>query len=124
MLSASSITCRWLSVYGAPAGSSSGSTRRRHLAKSLSRWTCPVDNRGEWPVKALPSPGFVMKVDEDVIRAGEGEIVDGDASGGPNTSHTIVVAALAALLEALPPYASRLDYERAVLDDNVLGKAT
>jgi hypothetical protein len=66
----------------------------------------------------------MMQGDEDVIRAGEGEIVDGDASGGPNTSHTIVVAALAALLEALPPYASRLDYERAVLDDNVLGKTT
>ena len=31
-----------------------------------------------------------------------GEIVPGDVSGGTNTSHTIIVGALAALLDAVP----------------------
>jgi hypothetical protein len=38
-----------------------------------------------------------------------GEIVSGDVSGGPNTSHTIVVGALAALLDAVPPGATQAD---------------
>ena len=52
------------------------------------------------------------------------EIVDGTVSGGTNTSHTIVVPALRTLLQAVPASASIEDYERAVLVDNVLGKAT
>ena len=52
------------------------------------------------------------------------EIVDGSASGGTNTSHTIVLPALCALLDAVPPSASLADYSHAVLDDNILGKAT
>jgi hypothetical protein len=52
------------------------------------------------------------------------EIVGGDVSGGPNTSHTIVVAALAALLDAVPADAPRAAYEHAALEANVLGKDT
>ena len=53
-----------------------------------------------------------------------GEIVSSDHSGGANTSHTIVIPALQQLLNAVPRDASRDDYERAVLTDNVLGKDT
>jgi hypothetical protein len=60
--------------------------------------------------------------------AGEGvhgsEIVPGDVSGGTNTSHTIVVAALAALLDAVPAGAPTAAYEKAAIEANVLGKAT
>jgi hypothetical protein len=52
------------------------------------------------------------------------EIVSGEISGGPNTSHTIVVSSLAALLDAVPTGASRVEYEQAALVDNVLGKQT
>ena len=52
------------------------------------------------------------------------EIVAGDRSGGTNTSHTIIVAALQRLLETVARDATADDYERAVLDDNVLGKDT
>jgi hypothetical protein len=52
------------------------------------------------------------------------EIVPGDVSGGPNTSHTIVVESLSALLEAVPPEASEDEYRDAVLEQNVLGKET
>ena len=52
------------------------------------------------------------------------EIVSGEVSGGPNTSHTIVVSSLAALLDAVPMGASRVEYEKAALVDNVLGKQT
>lgn len=52
------------------------------------------------------------------------EIVAGDVGGGPNTSHTIVVAALTALLDAVPADASRAAYEQAALEGNVLGKDT
>lgn len=53
-----------------------------------------------------------------------GEIVSGDVSGGPNTSHTIVVGALAALLDVVLPGATQTDYERAALEGNVLAKQT
>jgi hypothetical protein len=53
-----------------------------------------------------------------------GEIVSGDVSGGPNTSHTVVVGALAALLDAVPPGATQADYEHAALEGNVLAKQT
>jgi hypothetical protein len=52
------------------------------------------------------------------------EIVSGDVSGGANTSHTIVVPALQALLAALPPDAPLAAYEHAALQGNVLGKTT
>lgn len=52
------------------------------------------------------------------------EIVPGDVSGGTNTSHTIVVDALTALLDAVPAYAPAAAYEQAAIDANVLGKAT
>lgn len=52
------------------------------------------------------------------------EIVDGSVSGGSNTSHTIVLPSLCSLLDAVPATASFEDYEKAVLFDNVLGKAT
>lgn len=52
------------------------------------------------------------------------EILSGDVSGGTNTSHTIVVAALSVLLDSVPVEAEQSDYERAVLETNVLGKDT
>lgn len=52
------------------------------------------------------------------------EIVAGDVSGGTNTSHTIVIGALAALLDAVPAGAPATAYEEAAVDANVLGKDT
>lgn len=52
------------------------------------------------------------------------EIVPGDVSGGTNTSHTIVVTALAALLDAVPQGAPLAAYEHAAIEANVLGKDT
>ena len=50
------------------------------------------------------------------------EIVPGDRSGGTNTSHTIIVPALVQLLTSVDRDADEASYERAVLEDNVLGK--
>jgi hypothetical protein len=52
------------------------------------------------------------------------EIVPGNVSGGPHTSHTVVISALAALLDTIPPGASQAEYAQAALDGNVLGKQT
>jgi len=52
------------------------------------------------------------------------EVVPGDRSGGTNTSHTIVVSALAQLLGSVDRHADAAAYERAVVDQNVLGKDT
>jgi hypothetical protein len=52
------------------------------------------------------------------------EIVAGDVSGGPNTSHTIVIGALTALLGGVPADAPPAAYEQAALDANVLSKDT
>src|SRR5215210_7012842 len=52
------------------------------------------------------------------------EIVAGDVSGGTNTSHTIVVGALTALLDAVPAGAPPATYEHAALEANVLSKDT
>jgi hypothetical protein len=52
------------------------------------------------------------------------EIVPGDRSGGTNTSHTIIVPALVQLLSSVDRGADATSYERAVLEDNVLGKDT
>jgi hypothetical protein len=51
-------------------------------------------------------------------------IVPADHSGGATTSHTIVIAALEALLAAVGAAGTFADFERAVLEDNVLGKDT
>lgn len=55
---------------------------------------------------------------------GSEEIADGTVSGGTNTSHTVVVHALRALLAEIPSNGDASAYERAVLEDNVLGKST
>jgi len=52
------------------------------------------------------------------------EIVSGDQSGGATTSHTIVVPALQQLLAVAGVRSTAADYEKAVLEDNVLGKGT
>lgn len=65
-----------------------------------------------------------MKTDQSTFAHAAGEIVPGDVSGGTNTSHTIIVRALAALLDAVPAAAPPAAYERAALEANVLGKET
>jgi hypothetical protein len=65
-----------------------------------------------------------MAANEVIIGPRSAEIVSGDVSGGAHTSHTTVISALAALLGAIPPEASQVEYERAALDGNVLGKQT
>lgn len=57
-------------------------------------------------------------------QAGRSEFADGEVSGGTNTSHTIVIGALSALLDAVPAGSSQSAYEVAVLEANVLGKQT
>ncbi len=52
------------------------------------------------------------------------EIVAGDQSGGTNTSHTIIVPALSQLLGAVDRNAEAVEYERAVVEQNLLGKDT
>ncbi len=52
------------------------------------------------------------------------EIVRGDVSGGTNTSHTIVVGALTALLDVVPADAPYTAYAEAAIEDNVVGKGT
>lgn len=52
------------------------------------------------------------------------EISPGEVSGGTNTSHTIVVEALAALLAAVPSGAPQIEYRYAALEGNVLSKKT
>jgi len=52
------------------------------------------------------------------------EIARGDRSGGATTSHTIVVPALQRLLAKVGTGKAASEYERAVLEDNVLGKDT
>ena len=50
------------------------------------------------------------------------EIVPGDRSGGATTSHTILIRALATLLDVVDRSADANAYRRAVLEQNVLGK--
>ena len=52
------------------------------------------------------------------------EIVAEDRSGGATTSHTIVLPALRVLLDAIGTSANPEEYDRAVLEDNILGKET
>ncbi len=65
-----------------------------------------------------------MTIDPPTVADSAREIVPGDVSGGTNTSHTIIVGALAALFDAVPPGAPAAAYEQAALDANVLGKDT
>src|SRR3954449_3307929 len=65
-----------------------------------------------------------MTVEQPAVGSRAAEIAPGDVSGGPNTSHTIVIGALAALLDAVPATATQVEYERAALEGNVLGKET
>src|SRR5690349_18814884 len=51
-------------------------------------------------------------------------MVSGDQSGGAITSQTITVEALALLFAAVGTNATAAEYERAVLEDNVLGKGS
>lgn len=52
------------------------------------------------------------------------EIVSGDISGGPSTSQTIMVSSLKRILAELPPEAPQSAYRSAIMNENVLGKAT
>ncbi len=61
---------------------------------------------------------------ESAIDRGSAEIVPGDVSGGTNTSHTVMIDALAALLRVVRPGSPASEYERAALEQNVLGKHT
>jgi len=65
-----------------------------------------------------------MAANQVIIGPRSAEIVPGDVSGGPHTSHTILISALAALLDVIPPGASQVEYEHAALDGNALGKQT
>jgi hypothetical protein len=67
-----------------------------------------------------------MSVAVDNLNTGVGfaEIVPEDTSGGANTSHTILIVALRALLSEVPASGSLTDYEKAALEGNVLGKGT
>jgi len=65
-----------------------------------------------------------MTIDHPTFAHASSEIVTGDVSGGTNTSHTIVVSALATLLDAVPADAPSAAYEEAALEANVLGKST
>lgn len=66
-----------------------------------------------------------MKAGEALPETAVGdEIVSGDVSGGPSTSQTIMVSSLRRLLTELPSDASQSAYRSAVMDENLLGKAT
>ncbi len=65
-----------------------------------------------------------MTIDQPTVADSAGEIVPGDVSGGTNTSHTIIVGALAALFDAVPADAPAAAYQQAALDANVLSNGT
>jgi hypothetical protein len=87
------------------------------VAKELKTMVKGAESRVEDP--RTPAPSLGSSVDPRST-----EIVGGNASGGPNTSHTIVVGALAALLKAVSPGAQEAEYRQAALESNVLGKHT
>jgi hypothetical protein len=51
-------------------------------------------------------------------------IAQADVSGGTTTSNTLIVPSLMQLLNNMPYGATYVDYERAVVEDNILGKGT
>lgn len=59
-----------------------------------------------------------------VVEFDDRDIIGGALPGGTNTSHTIAVGHLTALLAAVPTGAQRADYESAAVEQNVLGRAT
>jgi len=65
-----------------------------------------------------------MTSDQLIVDHRSAEIVPGDISGGTNTSHTIIVAALVALFDAVPANAPPAAYKEAALEANVIGKDT
>lgn len=65
-----------------------------------------------------------MTTEQLILAPHSAEIVPDDVSGGPNTSHTIVLSALEAVLDAVPAEATHVEYERAALEGNVLAKQT
>ena len=65
-----------------------------------------------------------MTSDQSALVNSAAEIASSAISGGTNTSHTIVVGALTALLSAVPADAPQAAYEQAALEANVLGKDT
>jgi hypothetical protein len=75
-------------------------------------------------IRAPESVGFGTTADHMGTGPLSAEIVPGDRSGGTNTSHTIVVAALQRLLAIVGSRAGVEAYEQAVVTDNVLGKGT
>ncbi len=54
----------------------------------------------------------------------DGPLVVADRPGGTNTSHTIGVDHLRALLAAVPQDATKKEYERIAVEENVLGRTT
>ncbi len=65
-----------------------------------------------------------MTVAEALPATASDEIVSGDVPGGPSTSQTIMVSSLQRLLAELPADAPPSAYRAAVMDENVLAKAT
>jgi hypothetical protein len=66
----------------------------------------------------------VTVIDKVPGRLTDTEILPADVSGGANTSHTIVVAALTTLLQVVPADADKAAYERAAIERNALNKLT
>lgn len=79
-------------------------------------------NAGRGPEARTVSVAVTVKPIEQM--EGNTEIVPDGASGGTNTSQTILVGSLTALLAAVPAGGSRPDYEKAAIDGNVLAKLT
>ncbi len=65
-----------------------------------------------------------MTVAEALPATASDEIVSGDVPGGPSTSQTIMVSSLQRLLAELHADAPPSAYRAAVIDENVLAKAT
>lgn len=66
----------------------------------------------------------MTEVNRTPLDSAAAEIARGDLSGGTNTSHTILVEALSALLDAVPADALHTAYVQATIEGNVLGKDT
>jgi hypothetical protein len=78
----------------------------------------PILLRDLRPAQAAAEGGMRVSVVTETVS----EVVPGTESGGPHTSRTIMVKELTELLTSSSPNASRADYAKAILQDNVLGK--
>lgn len=85
------------------------------LASKRSRRVATTPRQARAPVSASA---------ELVVARHPSEIVSTDAPGGPSTSQTMMVSSLQQLLLRLPADAPPAAYKAAVMDENVLGKAT